>query len=65
MLYDPLVRVAPLLLVVRGDRGVRPPPRGDVRRVPFVPTPAGQYLPKDLAPFVAAMAIGASLRHEQ
>jgi uncharacterized membrane protein YkgB len=67
MLYKPLVRVALFLLLVRIPGTILAfvlLPDVTFIQFPFVPTPEGQYLLKDLVLFFAAMAIGGSLRHE-
>lgn len=65
LIYRPLVRLALFLLFVRLPGtifafGMHP----DVcfLQVPFVPTPEGQYLIKDLVIIFAAIAIGGSVR---
>jgi uncharacterized membrane protein YkgB len=67
MLYKPLVRVALLLLLLRIPGTILAfilLPDVTFVTFPFVPTPEGQYLIKDLVLFFAAMAIGGSIRHE-
>jgi len=67
MLYRPTVRIALLLLLLRIPGTILAfvlQPDLTFVSFPFVPTPEGQYLIKDLVLFFAAMAIGASIRHE-
>jgi uncharacterized membrane protein YkgB len=67
MLYKPLVRMALLLLLLRIPGTILAfilLPDVTFVSFPFVPTPEGQYLIKDLVLFFAAMAIGGSIRHE-
>jgi len=67
MLYKPFVRGALLLLLLRIPGTILAfvlQPDVTFVTFPFVPTPEGQYLIKDLALFFAAMAIGGSIRHE-
>lgn len=67
MLFRPLIRVALFLLLLRIP-GILLAfvllPGVTFIAFPFVPTPEGQYLIKDLALFFAAMAIGGTIRHE-
>jgi len=67
MLYRPLVRLALFLLLLRIPGTILAfllLPDITFVSFPFVPTPEGQYLIKDLVLFFAAMAIGGSMRHE-
>lgn len=67
MLYKPLLRLALLLLLLRIPGTILAfvlLPDVTFVAFPFVPTPEGQYLIKDLVLFFAAMAIGGSIRHE-
>ena len=67
MWYRPFVRVALVLLLLRIPGTLLAfllQPDMTFVSFPFVPTPEGQYLIKDLVLFFAAMAIGGSIRHE-
>ncbi|WP_179862272.1 hypothetical protein [Longibacter salinarum] len=67
MLYRPTVRLALALLLLRIPGTLLAfvlLPDVTFVSFPFVPTPEGQYLIKDVVLFFAAMAIGGSLRHE-
>jgi len=67
MLYRPLVRIALVLLLLRIPGTILAfvlLPDVTFVSFPFVPTPEGQYLIKDVVLFFAAMAIGGSIRHE-
>lgn len=67
LLWRPLVRLALLLLAIRLPGTVLALvllPEISFTEVPFVPSPEGQYLLKDLALFSAAMVIGGTLRDE-
>jgi uncharacterized membrane protein YkgB len=67
MWYRPFVRVALVLLLLRIPGTLLAfllQPDLTFVSFPFVPTPEGQYLIKDLVLFFAAMAIGGSIRHE-
>jgi hypothetical protein len=67
MWYRPFVRVALVLLLLRIPGTLIAfllQPDLTFVSFPFVPTPEGQYLIKDLVLFFAAMAIGGSIRHE-
>jgi len=68
MFYRPTVRVSLFLLLIRIPGTLLAfvlLPDITFIHFPFVPTPEGQYLLKDLALFFAAMAIGGSIRHER
>lgn len=67
MLYKSFVRGALFLLLLRIPGTILAfvlLPDVTFIDFPFVPTPEGQYLLKDLVLFFAAMAIGGTLRHE-
>lgn len=67
LLYRPLVRAALFLLLLRIPGTLLAfllLPEVCFLRIPFVPTPEGQYLIKDLVIFFAAMAIGGTVHHE-
>lgn len=65
LLWSPLVRIAiPLLLLRLAGTAAALVLRGDVcfAGVPWVPTPEGQYLIKDLLLLGAALVIGGTVR---
>lgn len=65
LLIRPLIRVAMLLLIIRLPGVILAfvlKPEVCFFSFPFVPTPEGQYLIKDLVMFVAALAIVGSTR---
>ncbi|MDH3600264.1 MAG: hypothetical protein OEU26_11560 [Candidatus Tectomicrobia bacterium] len=67
LIYRPLVRVALFLLAIRLPGTLLAfvvLPEVCFLHVPFVPTPEGQYLVKDVVILFAAMAIGGSVREE-
>ena len=67
LVYRPLVRMALLLLAVRVPGTLLAfvlLPDVCFLSVPFVPTPEGQYLVKDLVILFAAIAIGGSVHEE-
>ena len=67
LLVQPLNRVALLLLAVRlPATALALVLKADVCwvSVPWVPSPEGQYLIKDLILFTAAMVIGGTVRHD-
>lgn len=67
LIYRPLVRIALLLLAVRVPGTILAfvlLPGVCFLSIPFIPTPEGQYLVKDLVIFFAAIAIGGSVHEE-
>lgn len=67
LLFRPFVRAAIFLLFIRIPGTLLAfvlLPEVCFIELPFVPTPEGQYLIKDLVLFFAAMAIGGTIYHE-
>jgi len=67
LIYRPLVRMALFLLAIRLPGTLLAfvlLPEVCFLNVPFVPTPEGQYLVKDVVILFAAVAIGGSVREE-
>ncbi|PON16427.1 hypothetical protein C2W62_18605 [Candidatus Entotheonella serta] len=67
LIYRPFVRIALFLLAIRLPGTLLAfilLPEVCFLPVPFVPTPEGQYLIKDMVMLFAAMAIGGSVREE-
>lgn len=67
LIYRPFLRMALLLLAIRVPGTLLAfvlLPAICFLHVPFVPTPEGQYLVKDLVILFAAMAIGGSVHEE-